>query len=171
VTSVAIEPARKEHLAVIPLIELDAARLFPEADLPQSVRHRVTAVAGLQEALEYGRLWVAVADNKSAVGFAMAEIVAGQAYLNELGVLQAYGRQGIGSRLVANVIDWAGQAGFRHLSLITFRHLPWNALFYEKLGFSVLDAAEHGAEIAGRIEDEGRAGINIADRVAMRMDL
>lgn len=169
--TVSISPARRAHLDDIPRIELAAAALFSEADLPQCIRFKVTPAEDLREALDNQTLWVAIGPQEQTVGFAMANTVDGDAYLDELDVLPDFGRRGIGARLVTTVIDWARGSGFSHLSLITFRHVPWNAPFYAKLGFSILDPAEHGPEIAGLIKDEHRAGIDTRKRVAMRRNL
>ena len=169
--SISIRPAGSEDLAAIPGIELAAATLFAEADLPHTVRHKVTAPRDLRDALERGQLWVAVAPDDRVVGFAMAGIVDGHAYLDELDVLPEFGRRGIGTRLVETVADWARAGHHVSVSLVTFRHLRWNAPFYEKLGFSALNSSEHGAEIAGLLREEKRAGIDVARRVVMRMDL
>ena len=166
---IAIELAREEHLAHIPGIELAGATLFAEADLPQEVRYRVTAVTDLRDAFNEGRIWVAIHGSRQTVGFAMAEIVDRQAYLTELDVLPEFGRQGIGSRLVRAVEAWAKTSDFESLSLITFRHLPWNAPFYEKLGFSIINSAEHGPELLGLMEEERQVGINMDNRVAMKL--
>ena len=165
-----IRPAVTPDLAEIPKIELAAATLFSEADLPQNLRHKVTAAAELRSAKRNGRLWVAVVDAR-ITGFAMANIVDGQAYLDELDVLPEFGRRGIGKRLVGEVVRWARQHRFATLSLVTFRHLRWNAPFYEKLGFMRLAAAEHGPELAGLIAEEAHAGIDRRKRVAMRLEL
>lgn len=168
---IAIELAREEHLADIPGIELAGATLFAEADLPQEIRHRVTAATDLRDALNASRIWVAVHQSRQTVGFAMAEVVDRQAYLTELDVLPEFGRQGIGSRLVGAVAEWAKTCDFDSLSLITFRHLPWNAPFYEKLGFFIIDSAEHGPELVGLMEEERQVGINMNNRVAMKLKI
>jgi GNAT superfamily N-acetyltransferase len=171
VDPIAIELAREEHLADIPGIELAGATLFAEADLPQEIRHRVTAATDLRDALNASRIWVAVHQSRQTVGFAMAEVVDRQAYLTELDVLPEFGRQGIGSRLVRAVAEWAKTCDFDSLSLITFRHLPWNAPFYEKLGFFIIDSAEHGPELVGLMEEERQVGINMNNRVAMKLKI
>lgn len=165
-----IRPALAEHLAAIPAIELAGARLFSERDLPQHLRHRVSAQSDLRDAMDERRLWVALTDGQT-VGFAMADVIDGEAYLTEVDVLPAYGRRGIGSRLVSTVKDWGRAGGFAHLTLVTFRHVPWNAPFYEKLGFARFEPAEHGPELRRLFREERKAGIKIRDRIAMRIKL
>jgi len=171
VKSVVIEKAREEHLASIPGVELAGSALFSEADLPPHIRYKVTDKADLREALRDNRLWVALDRQQKIIGYAMADVVDNQAYLTEVDVLPDFGRRGIGTRLVNAVVEWAGTSEFASLSLVTFRHVPWNAPFYEKLGFSIVESSEYGPELRGFIEDEGRVGIDIANRVAMKLSL
>jgi len=110
-------------------------------------------------------------DGDRTVGFAAASVVDGGGYLDELDVMPEFGRQGIGTGLVMTVVDWARARKFPCLTLITFRHLTWNAPFYEKLGFERMEPARYGRELAGLMEEESRIGINIANRIAMRMVL
>lgn len=169
--SVSIRTATGRDLAAIPGIELAAAGMFSEQDLPHGIRYRVTTPEDLRAALDDNRLWVAVGSGDKVVGFAMVNIVDGQAYLDEIDVLPDFGRRGIGARLVGTVADWARNCAYETLSLVTFRHLRWNAPFYAKLGFSTLDSSEHGREVSGLIQEEGRAGIDISNRVVMRLEL
>ena len=169
--TVRIAPACVAQVADIPGIELAGATLFSEEDLPSHVRYRVTDRSDLDRALEDGRLWTAVHEIAGTVGFAMADIVDGQAYLTEIDVRPEFGQKGIGTRLVTAVVAWARAAGYRSISLLTFRHLPWNGPFYAKLGFRILDPVEHGPELAGLIEEEAEIGIDVKKRVAMELKL
>ena len=169
--SFSVTLAGKEHLAAIGPIETAAATLFSEADLPADIRYRVTATDVLHEAQDDARIWVALADGDLPVGFAMATLVDNEAHLDELNVLPNYGRRGIGTELVKAVTRWARDDGFSVLTLITFKHLPWNAAFYENLGFVRLTAAELDGELAGLIAEEGKAGIDVNKRLAMQLVL
>ena len=170
-TRINIELADCEHLLAIPAIEIAAAAMFPEADLPVEVRYLVTEDELLRQAQSEARLWVALTDDRTPVGFALADIVDGVAHLDEMDVLPDYGRQGIGTRLVRTFIDWARSRNISALTLITFRHLPWNAPFYEKMGFVAMEPAEPGAELANLLVEEGQAGIDLRKRLCMKLDL
>jgi hypothetical protein len=54
--------------------------------------------------------------------------------------------------------------------LTTFRHLPWNAPFYQKVGFRILEKANLDEQLAEILEEEAK-GLDITKRVAMRLDL
>ncbi len=167
---VSVRPAAERNLADIPRIELAAAGLFSEDDLPLDIRYRVTAASSVREALDQQRLWVAMNDDE-AVGFAMAGVVDGQAYLEEVDVLPQYGGQGIGTQLVQAVIAWARTQSYDRLLLVTFRHLPWNAPFYKKLGFELVDRSDYGDDIRRLMDEEGEIGIDVANRVVMEYSL
>ena len=165
---VSIRAADDRNLDDIPRIELAAAALFSEADLPQDIRYRVTEPDSVRDALDGQRLWVAMTADDATIGFAMAGEVDDQAYLEEVDVLPRYGARGIGKRLVQTVIDWAREQSYEQLSLVTFRHLPWNAPFYEKLGFRIVEPCDYGSEMRELIDEEAGIGLDIANRVVMR---
>ena len=175
-TQIQTEPARiilagESHLKQIPAIELASTSLFSESDLPQNIRHRVTDARTLREAQRENRLWIALNSTDQAIGFALADVVDGIAHLAELDVVPEYGRRGIGSRLLGEVRDWAAANGYCALTLVTFRHLAWNAPFYEKFGFFELKKIEPGSGLAGLIEEEAKVGINIRNRIAMKLQI
>jgi N-acetylglutamate synthase-like GNAT family acetyltransferase len=101
----------------------------------------------------------------------MAGIIDGGAHLDEMDVMPDFGRQGVGTRLVRTIIDWARSDNHLELTLITFRHLPWNAPFYEKMGFKVMESSELGEELASLLQAESEAGIDVHKRVCMKLKL
>ena len=145
--------------------------MFSETDLPLHIRYRVTDAGTLREAQCDSRLWVALTGDRMPVGFAMVDTIDGVAHLDELDVLPEFGRRGIGTRLVNTIIDWARENRSPRVTLTTFRHLPWNAPFYEKLGFVTMADEELGAGLVGLLRDEARAGLDRSKRICMRRDL
>jgi GNAT superfamily N-acetyltransferase len=170
-TSIRIQAAGREHLRAIPAIELAASAMFSERDLPLQIRYRVTDPEALREAQRDSRLWVALADDRTPVGFAMADTIDGSAHLDELDVIPKFGRRGIGTRLLDAAINWARDSRFPQMTLVTFRNVPWNAPFYEKKGFVSMANAELGDGLEGLLKEEGKAGIDVTRRVCMSMDL
>lgn len=166
-----IVPACLRHVAEIPRLEQAAAALFSTEDVPAKFRYLVTASEALHEAQRDGRLWIAEHPGGRTVGFALAEIVDGEAYLTEVDVHPEHARRGVGTRLVEAVADWASEEGFAYLLLVTFRHLPWNAPFYRKLGFDAIADDEIGPELSEIFSEEAAAGIDVRKRIAMRLEL
>ena len=117
-----IELAAAVHVRAIPGIEQAAAAMFSEIDLPPDIRYLVTDMETLVEAQRQRRLWAALDDKRTLVGFALARVVGRFAHLEELGVHPEHARQGIGSRLLDTVTTWARDGGYPGITLITFRH-------------------------------------------------
>lgn len=165
-----IRLANPEDLPSLPDIERAASELFSQfpalADLPEGV----TSLEEFQESQQSNLLWVAALPSGEPIGFAQVYIVDGLAHLDEIDVLPNYGRQGIGSKLVQTVIEWAQSEGIPAITLTTFRNIPWNEPFYRKLGFRVLDWEELTAGLIKLVEEEESYGLNRALRVVMRIE-
>jgi GNAT superfamily N-acetyltransferase len=164
-----ILPARREHARQLPDVERAAATLFAPEDLSPEQREQITPECDFEAAAREGRLWVALTDEGNAVGFALATELDGDAHLLELDVHPAHGRKGIGAALVRRVVAWARARRLPAVTLTTFRHLPWNAPFYRRLGFRILSAHEHTPALKAVLVDQ--KGRGLAKRVAMRLKL
>lgn len=166
-----IRPAALEELPHLPAIERASAVLFAPYGLHERFATVVTPLRDLERGQAAGALWVAVGSDGDPVGFALAGEVGGNAHLEELDVLPAHGRRGIGRALVETVLAWARATGFKAVTLTTLRHVPWNAPFYERLGFRVLEGEELGAVLRTLLREEAARGLPAENRVAMRCDL
>jgi GNAT superfamily N-acetyltransferase len=165
-----ISVARPADLARLPEIELAAARLLAGL-APESVLSETTSPEILKVAQGEGRLWVALADDVP-VGFAHVEVLdADTVHLEEIDVHPDHGRRGLGARLVMHVCRWAADAGYRAVTLTTFRDVPWNMPFYARLGCVIVRTEDVNPALGAIVEDEARRGLDPARRVAMRCPL
>jgi GNAT superfamily N-acetyltransferase len=89
----------------------------------------------------------------------------------EVDVHPDHGRRGVGTRLMRAVEDWARAKGFAAATLTTFRHLPWNAPFYARLGYREIPEAELTAGLRSQLDQEAGHGLERSKRVAMRLTL
>ena len=159
--------ARTQDLAHLRHVELAAARLL-SGYAPESVLTETTSHEELLRAAVDGLLWVALADDLP-VGFAHVEVIdPTTAHLEEIDVLPAHGRRGLGTRLVTTVCSWAGTRGFESVTLTTFRDVPWNMPFYERLGFEVVPTSALSPALRAVVDDETRRGLDPLQRVVMR---
>jgi GNAT superfamily N-acetyltransferase len=165
--NVVVVPARPVDLPAIAGIERAGGRMLA-AYLGVTGFDDVTPFDQLEDARARGRLWVARGAERP-VGFALARRLDGEAHLEEVDVLPAYGRQGIGSRLVGTVRHWATREGCRYLTLTTFRTVPWNMPFYARLGFELLAPQDWTPALAQRVAEETERGLDPATRVVMRL--
>lgn len=163
----AITEARRTDLPLLAAVERAAARLLV-GHAPESVLAETTSLDDLQNAQRQGHLWVALADDQP-VGFAHALVLEpGAIHLEEVDVDPEHGRRGLGTGLVEAVCASAIAAGYRCITLTTFRDLPWNMPFYVRLGFEVIPPDEVSPVLQAVLQDETRRGLDPARRVAMR---
>lgn len=114
------------------------------------------------------RVWVAVCD-EVVVAFAIVKIFAEFAHIHELDVHPAQARRGLGRALITHIVHWARNRGFDALTLTTFLDVPWNAPYYKRLGFAVIEMSALPPHLKAILEAEARAGLDMTHRVGMRM--
>jgi GNAT superfamily N-acetyltransferase len=162
-----IAPARPKDLEMLPAIELAAARLLA-GHAPDSILNETTSPENLLAAQRNGHLWVARADDVP-VGFAHVEVLEpAVAHLEEIDVHPDHGRRGLGTRLVTAICAWAVTAGYRSVTLTTFRDVPWNMPFYARLGFEIVTAEALSPALQAIVRDETRRGLDPTRRVVMQ---
>ena len=161
-----IRPALRPELPAIRDIEREAAQRFlgsPEAWIagdppaPESL---------LDARLEEGGLWVACLEGDRPVAALRFRPLGDSLYIEQIDVLTAFS----GLRLGAALLDWADdlarEAGYAALVLSTFRDIPWNAPWYARIGFEVIDVLPPELETL-RSEHLAR-GLDESRRVFMR---
>jgi GNAT superfamily N-acetyltransferase len=162
-----IAAARPEDLPFLPGIELAAAKLLA-GQAPETVLDETTSDEAFREAQRQNRLWVALADG-APVGFAHVVVLEPRAaHLEEIDVHPAHGRRGLGARLVEAVCGWANAQGYRHVTLATFRDVPWNMPFYARRGFEIIPEDELSVPLRAVVAHETARGLDPARRVIMR---
>jgi len=130
-----------------------------------------TDLAMLDEASRDGRLWVACDSNDVPVGFAYTRTIDACPHIQELAVLHACQRRGIGARLIEAIAGAARRTGAEAVTLTTFGDVPWNGPYYGRLGFRALAANELSAALRQVFAEEEALGLDVSRRVAMRLDL
>ena len=168
--STTIRAPRLDELERLRDIERLAGIRFAEVGLADVAAHEPESIDALGEYLHEGRAWV-ITEQDAPVGYAIVDVVDGLAHLEQLSVLPNHGRKGLGAELLVHVCDWAASRRFDAVTLTTFADIPWNAPFYAKHGFRVMDDAEFGAELRDLRAREAEHGLDPGRRVCMRRDL
>ena len=158
--------AEPTEVPLLPEIERRACDMFLTVPATARLPSYLTPLANFEAAQRAGLLWVARA-NASPVGFALLQPLGDGLHLEELDVLPEHGRKGVGRALIREVCLYA-EARRRILTLCTFRDVPWNAPFYERLGFRVLGADEMWPALSARMQEETAHGLTAHLRVAMK---
>ncbi|HDE1063757.1 GNAT family N-acetyltransferase [Klebsiella quasipneumoniae] len=161
----------ESDIALLPAIERSAAQAFRQIPaLAWLADSEVISVARHHDYLETEHSLLAVAAGQP-VGFILTEPLDDALFIVEVAVHQAWQHQGIGRMLLEQVIDGARQMAYPAVTLTTFRDVPWNAPFYTRLGFAMLDELTLPAGLAAKREQETRHGLPPETRCAMRLAL
>ncbi len=121
----------------------------------------------LLAAIESARVWVADVGIEPAA-YAHAEVLDGNAHVAQVSVAAEYAGRRIGRTLIRHVEAWGRERGSPATTLTTFRDMPWNAPYYARLGYRILDETEIGPDLARTIAHEAELpGVAEAPRCAM----
>ena len=140
-----IRPIREDEFPLLPQMERAAdqryidAGFFSDEDIGPDDFQEARYTQG-------GPTFMAVDASDTPMGFVhMGEMSQGH-HIEELSVLVEHGRKGVGTALVQHVIERARAAGVFAVTLATDIHVPWNAPYYEKLGFEAVSPMALGQD-------------------------
>lgn len=117
---------------------------------------------------EAGRAWVYADGRDHPVAYLLVELVDGFAHVEQVSVHPSQARQGLGRQLLDVADEWARQQGLAGLTLTTYAEVPWNAPYYERLGFRVLPDEEMTDGLRAIRDHEATLGLDAWPRVTMR---
>jgi GNAT superfamily N-acetyltransferase len=147
-------------------VELAAARMFQTNLIPEDVRNQALPLEILESAREEGRLFIAVDKEEEPAGFIVVRRDDDEAYIVELDVHPDHQRKALGRALIGKAVEWSISQKCSALTLTTFLSVPWNAPYYERLGFKRLEDDEISDALIKQLAHEKKRGLD--DRVAMR---
>jgi GNAT superfamily N-acetyltransferase len=153
---VLIRLAQPAELPYLQEIENASGEVFRDIGMPEIADDDPMSL----EALAGHEVWVAVGERGVPVAFIAVGDVAGATHVHQVSVHPSHARQGIGAALIEHV----RRAG-RAVTLTTFRDVPWNAPYYERLGFRPVTEPSPG--LAEIMSEEASRGLDPSTRVAM----
>ncbi|MBP7817715.1 MAG: GNAT family N-acetyltransferase [Phenylobacterium sp.] len=157
--------ARPDDIPALPLLEDSAGQAFRGTDQDWIADDIVIEADAYPPLVAAGGVWVSEADDGTVTGFVATEPLDDALHILEMAVHQDHQRQGIGARLMAAALDHGKRASYPAATLTTFRTIPWNAPFYARLGFLILD--EPSPALQAILAEEAARGLT--DRCAMRL--
>ena len=159
--------ARPEDADDWPAIERAAGQLFRDVpDLAGIDFDHTWQTDDLRRLIRKGHCLTAHIDGRS-IGFIATQPFQRELHVWELSVHPDAQQRGIGAGLMRACLIDAANAGFRAVTLTTFRDVPWNGPFYARLGFAeVNDPASH-PRLAEMPSNEAASGLPAERRCAM----
>lgn len=165
-----IRPTLAGDIPLLPSIERSAAQAFLSVpSLAWLAAGEVLSEFEHQLFVQAQASWVAVDEHERVMGFLCARLEGDALHIHEVSVAQQAQGQGLGRGLIAQAIGAARGMGCAEVTLTTFAQVPWNAPFYQRLGFAVISQEQLGERLLGILEEERRLGL--VGRCAMRMIL
>ncbi len=170
--SILIRPATREDAAAMAAVEVAAAQRFREIGMTDIADGEPTDAADVLARIDDGRALVAVDAQGACVGFAFYRLLDAQRlYLEELDVAPSHAGQRIGARLIEAINARAAAGGIAQVVLSTFRDAPWNAPYYARLGFRIIDDASLDDTLRAVRAHHVARGLDETQRVFMRADV
>lgn len=152
-------------------IERAAGASFREVGMPEIADDEPPALDELARYQEDDRAWVAVDDADVPAAYLIAHRVGGDLHVEQVSVHPRAARRQVGRSLLDYVAVYAAASGMGALTLTTFANVPWNAPYYARCGFRVLDDSELSPEMRVITDREAAHGLHRWPRVYMRRDL
>lgn len=163
-----ISTGRSEDIPAIIAVDIAASALFEATGLltGDALKDHVPAEL-LEREIEGKNVFVARNQHGWPVGFALIRIRRNGIYLDQVSVHPDHGRKGIGRALVIRVLTEAELRKLPHVSLSTFRTVPWNGPFYASLGFREIPSSRLEPYMR-EIEQAQRPFMDVSTRCFMR---
>jgi GNAT superfamily N-acetyltransferase len=164
-----IRPAVAADIPALRAIERAAGRWFAEIGMTFVAEDDPFPAEVLQEYIRSGRAWTYVVD--APVAYLVADLVDGNAHLEQVSVHPDHARQGLGLALINHMIEWARTQGLPAVTLTTYTEVPWNGPYYTRHGFRYLSPGEITPGLREIRAAEAKHGLDQWPRVCMRRDL
>jgi len=166
-----IRTASMSDLPVMQDIERAAGSWFREIGMPEIADDEPLSVHELARYQRDHRAWVAVDDAGVPAAYLIADIVDDAMHIEQVSVHPRAARRKIGRGLLEHAAADAAAKGLRALTLTTFAEVPWNAPYYARCGFRVLDDTELSPGMRAIRDREIAHGLHRWPRVCMRREL
>jgi GNAT superfamily N-acetyltransferase len=161
-----IRPATLDDVPALPEIERSAGEAFRATPHAWVADDEETPAEFYPARVKAGNVLVAEVAGQLA-GFVDANVKGGDLHVWSLDVRFELQGRGIGRALMAAARQRAIQLGCKGMTLTTFVDVPFNAPFYQSLGFSILPAPPR--RLAEILATEAARGLT--NRCAMRAPL
>jgi predicted N-acetyltransferase YhbS len=159
--------AELDEIEAVRAIEYEAAQRFATIGMTGIADAQPMNADFVRRKIEASEIIVAVNDAARCVAFVMFAPLATRFYIEELDVLTAWAGRRIGASLLGQVDGLARKAGAQQLVLSTFRDVPWNAPYYRRLGFRVIESEQLDAKLRAIRATHVARGLDESKRVFM----
>lgn len=162
-----IREAKPEDVSGIRDIEIAAGVLFRGLGMDAIADDAPPSQSDLAPYLRDGRAWVATDPADNPIAYILVDVIDSRAHIEQVSVHPVHSRKGLGSALIDHVERWAAARSLQGMTLTTFSDVPWNAPYYERLGFRTLPEQAWSNGLKEIVREEVRHGLGAWPRVVM----
>lgn len=166
-----IRPVTEDELPILRDIERAAGEPFADIGMAAIAEDEPPSVEHLRTYHRSGRAWVYSDTDDVPIAYLIADLVDGNAHIEQVSLLPQHAGRRIGQALVEHLANWAAGRALPALTLTTFTEVPWNGPYYERLGFRRLSAAAETPGLRAIRAAEAAHGLDRWPRACMRRDL
>ncbi|MBN3929440.1 GNAT family N-acetyltransferase [Streptomyces verrucosisporus] len=166
-----IRSVRLDELPVLQDIERAAGQCFRDIGMPEIAEDEPLPLGELARYHDAGLAWVVADDADVPVAYLIADRVDGNLHVEQVSVHPDSARRGVGRSLLDHLAAHAGSEGAPALTLTTFTQVPWNAPYYARCGFQVMDDNRLTPGLRKIRESEAAHGLDRWPRACMRRAL
>jgi len=166
-----IRLAERRDTDALRAIEVAAGEPFRALGMDSIADDEPPAASALHSVIDDGRAWVSVDEVDRPIGYLLVEIVGGSAHIGQVSVDPTHAGLRIGSALIDVAGQWAVEHRLAGLTLTTFTDVPWNAPYYQRLGFEAIPPDQVTRELRELAAAELEYFQHRWPRVAMRRAL
>ncbi|KOV67471.1 GNAT family N-acetyltransferase [Streptomyces sp. MMG1121] len=166
-----IRAVQVNELPILQDVERAAGHRFRDIGMPEIADDEPLPLGELARYQHAGLAWGAVNDADFLVAYLIADRVDGNLHVEQVSVHPDSARRGIGRLLLDHLADRATREGVPALTLTTFAEVPWNAPYYTRCGFRILDDDERTPGLRQIRQHEAAHGLDRWPRVCMRRAL
>lgn len=173
-SNIAIRKATAEDATSLPVLERSAGEAFRSVSgLEWIADDEVMSADHHAVYIDEGTVWVAESGGGQLVGFITTRLEREENRLHIVELSVDIGQQGkgVGRKLMDAAIHYASDEDLVGLTLTTFRDLPFNESFYQKLGFRTLGTDELLPRLRDILTAEAESALPAERRCAMYMEL
>ncbi|MFS8201071.1 GNAT family N-acetyltransferase [Streptomyces sp. CWNU-52B] len=162
-----VRAATSADLPLLQDIERAAGEPFRIFGMPEIADDEPPPLDFLERFRKAGHAWIAEDSTGRLVAYLIGEPLDGAFHIEQVSVHPDAAHQGVGRTLISYAAERARRQGLSGLTLTTFAKVPWNAPYYERLGFRVLAEPELTPGLRGIRAAEADHGLDRWPRVCM----
>ncbi|MFE4498920.1 GNAT family N-acetyltransferase [Rhodococcus sp. NPDC056743] len=154
-------------LPTLQLIETAAGEPFRDIGMDAIADDPPPTLEELAKYLGDEHIWVMTDVHSTLVAYALVDIIDVGVHLEQVSVHPEHSRRRFGAQLIDSVTDWATTHHHDLVTLTTFVDVPWNAPYYERLGFERIPESTLSPDLIRIRAHEQAAGLDSWPRIAM----